>query len=521
MDLLVDSPEKYELRQAPTSRLLLILTSISLGLIAIPLIYLVRRAVESELSALRILLIRPKTAEILVTTIGLTVLVSIISTILGLTLAWILHNVALPYPNLSRALIVLPIAIPSYVFTYTWMSLSTSITGFAAATFILVLSTTPFVSLATLAALRRIDGSQHEVAQTLGLNAWATFLRITLPQIRNSVAAGALLVALYVLSDFGAVSLLGVDTLTRSISNIYRGSFDRSSAAVLALVLVMISAVIILAESRFRIDNHALRAKSRSKSSVQPTNNRLTRALSIALVSSYVSLGLIVPLATLLVRFVNVASRTDVFALLSSSLATIYAASLGALIALFIALPLGILSAQGSKIANASDRGVLLVHALPGIVMGLSLVAFGSEIPWLYQTLGLLAFAYAVLFTAKSVGAVRSSLMQVPKNLVEISSTLGQRKSQTLRRVVLPLSAPGIMTGSLLVFLAAMKELPATLMLRPNGFDTLATEMWRYTSISKYSEAAPYALFLVLIAALPTFFITRPDKREMREGDLS
>jgi iron(III) transport system permease protein len=162
-----------------------------------------------------------------------------------------------------------------------------------------------------------------------------------------------------------------------------------------------------------------------------------------------------------------------------------------------------------------------MVHALPGIVMGLALVAFGSEFRWLYQTLGLLAFAYALLFMAKSVGAVRTSLSRVPQNLVDISATLGQSRSQTLRKVVFPLSAPGILSGTLLVFLAAMKELPATLMLRPTGFETLATEMWTYTSIFRFSEAAPYALLLVLVAAIPTFLINRPDKNDSGEGDPS
>jgi iron(III) transport system permease protein len=234
----------------------------------------------------------------------------------------------------------------------------------------------------------------------------------------------------------------------------------------------------------------------------------------------YVLLGLLIPLSLLVYRSVINQVEINLPALLSASLSTVLAASLGALIALLLALPLGLLVLQGSWLARVAEKGVLLVHALPGIVMGLALVSFGSELPWLYQTLGLLAFSYALLYMAKSVGAVRTSLSRVPQNLVDISATLGQTRGQTIRRVVLPLAAPGVFSGTLLVFLAAMKELPATLMLRPTGFETLATEMWRYTSISKFSEAAPYALFLVLIAAIPTFLINRPDKGENDEGDL-
>ena len=470
---------------------------------------------------------RRKTLEIFVTTLTLTTLVVAFATIIGVTMAWILHSVALPFPNLSRALVILPIAIPSYVFTFCWISLFPGLQGFWAAVFILVLSTTPFVILAALSALRRVDWSQHEVAQTLGLNNFATFFQVTLPQIRNSVAAGSLLVALYVLSDFGAVSLLGVDTFTRAISNLYRGSFDRSTAAVLALILVAISGLIISIENRTRSRSKNLRSSSRIINNPQLIRNFKSRSIASAVTMVYVLLGLVFPLTLLMIRFFSNAAAIDYPNLLRAALSTILASSLGAFVALLLALPVGILVQQGSFLARFADKGVLVVHALPGIVMGLALVAFGSEFGWLYQTLGLLAFAYALLFMAKSVGAVRTSLSRVPQNLVDISATLGQTRSQTFRRIVLPLAAPGILSGTLLVFLAAMKELPATLMLHPTGFETLATEMWTYTSIFRFSEAAPYALALVLVAAIPTFLINRPDldnrseKYVSGEGDLS
>jgi iron(III) transport system permease protein len=499
---------------------LVIATLISLFFIAIPLFYLIRRAMQSEGTALSLLIWRTKTLEILVTTLSLTIVVVILASTLGIAMAWALHSVRLPAVGLIRALVILPVAIPSYVFTFSWMSLYPALSGFWAAVFILVLSTTPYVSLATLSALRRVDWSQYEVAQTLGLNNWQSFWKVTLPQIRNSVAAGSLLVALYVLSDFGAVSLLGVDTFTRSISNLYRGSFDRSSAAVLALILVLISALLISSENRIRSKSRLIRSSSRIIKSPNLISKESTRFLSMILISLYVLLGLLIPLSLLVYRSVINQVEINLPDLLSASLSTVLAASLGALIALLLALPLGLLVLQGSWLARVADKGVLLVHALPGIVMGLALVSFGSELPWLYQTLGLLAFSYALLYMAKSVGAVRASLSRVPQNLVDISATLGQTRGQTIRRVVLPLAAPGVFSGTLLVFLAAMKELPATLMLRPTGFETLATEMWRYTSISRFSEAAPYALFLVLIAAIPTFLINRPDKGENDEGDL-
>ncbi len=499
---------------------LLVATSFSLLFAAIPLVYLVRRALQSEGRALSTLIFRGKTLEILATTLSLTISVVFLATTLGVALAWVLHNVKLPSLGLLRALVILPMAIPSYVFTYSWMSLFPSFSGFWAATLVLVLSTTPYVSLAALAALRRVDWSQHEVAQTLGLNSIATFFKVTLPQIKNSVTAGALLVALYVLSDFGAVALLGVDTFTRAISNLYRGSFDRSSAAVLALILVLISGLIISLESRMRNQSKLQKSSARIIKAPHQLDKTKSVISALSMIIVYLLLGLVIPLSLLVYRFLANAVNIDLVALLSAAFSTILASSLGAVMALVLALPLGVLVVQGSRVARIADKSVLLVHALPGIVMGLALVSFGSEFSWLYQTLGLLAFSYALLFMAKSVGAVRTSLARVPANLVDISATLGQTKTQTMKRVVLPLAAPGVLSGTLLVFLSAMKELPATLMLRPTGFETLATEMWSYTSISRFSEAAPYALFLVIIAAIPTFLINRPDKLDSAEGDL-
>ncbi len=481
---------------------------------ALPVAYLLNRATSSDTDSLSTVLLRAKSISIFVTTLTLTVVVTLGAVVVGVALAWILNHVAIKNMAAWRAATVIPIAIPSYVFTYCWMTFNPGLRGFWAATLVLILSTAPFVTLATLAALRRVDWSQYEVAQTLGLNPLKTFLKITVPQIRNQIAAGALLVALYVLSDFGAVALLGVDTFTRAISNLYRGSFDRSTAAVLALVLVAISAVIIFLESKMRSDSEARRASTKIVTEIKPFDSTKLRLVSYLFLATYVSLSLALPLLLLISRFFSNQVEIDFAGLVSATFNTVSAAAIGAIIAVSIALPVGVLLQQGSRLAKLADASVLVVHSLPGIVMGLALVALGSQVGWLYQTLGLLAFSYALLFMAKGVGAVRTALAKVPANLLEISATLGQNKVQTVRRVAIPLAAPGILSGTLLIFLAAMKELPATLMLRPTGFETLATEIWNYTSISRFSEAAPYALALVLVAAIPTFLINRPDRSE-------
>lgn len=485
----------------------------------LPIIYLIRRALQIDGDSLRTILFRAKTLEILITTISLVLSVVVLSTLFGLSIAWILSNIDLPGLTLLRALVILPIAIPSYVFTYSWLSLGFLPTGFIAALLVLTLSTAPYITLAALAALRRIDASQHDVAQTLGLNQFETFLRVTFPQIRNAIGAGSLIVALYVLSDFGAVSLLGVDTFTRAIQNTYQGSFDRSSAAILALILVAISSLVISIEISFRQRSTLIKSSVRITKRLPTIRSFKSRAWSLSILLFYIALALVAPLVVLLQRFFSRITPIDLNELFIAAISSVSVSFFGAVMAMLLAIPVALLAVRETWIGTWSERAVLLIHALPGIVMGLALVSFGSEFPLIYQTTGLLAFAYSILFLARSVGAIRTSFAKVPTNLTEIAATLGQSKSQIFYRVTIPLAAPGVLTGTLLVFLSAMKELPATLMLRPTGFETLATEIWNNTAIFRFSEAAPYALLLVAIAAIPTFLISRPD-RDSERGEL-
>jgi iron(III) transport system permease protein len=197
--------------------------------------------------------------------------------------------------------------------------------------------------------------------------------------------------------------------------------------------------------------------------------------------------------------------------LASAALSTISVAGLGAFVAFILSLPLAFLITQGpSKFSAISGKVILAAHALPGVVVGLALVSFGSRLGPLYQSIYLLAFAYAVLFLAKSVASTSDSLNLVSPQLKEVAATLGKSRSSIALQVVFPIALPNLALGVLLVFLTAMKELPATLMLRPTGMETLATEIWSNAAISRFNDAAPYALLLVILAAIPTFILTIP-----------
>jgi iron(III) transport system permease protein len=485
------------------------------ALALIPIGYLLVRASQKPLGETAQLLLRPKTLEVLATTSALVAGVVFTTVVMGVAMATGLHFVRLPFRRLLIIPAVLPLAIPSYVFTYTWIALIPEFSGFFAAGFILSITTLPYVILATLSGLRTVDTSQIEVARSLGLTPVQTFRRVVFPQVKGHISAGALLAALYTISDFGAVSLLNVETLTVTIQNMYKASYDRSAAAVISFVLIAFSTLVVLADERVKKqtpDGNAIKAYSAKNSLINNTWIRLAVIGSIAL---YAFNAVVIPFYVLISRFLSNQVAIDWAELLTAAISTISVAALGALIALVMSAPLGIvLSGPSTRVGAIAQRIITVGHGLPGVVVGLAVVSIGSKLGALYQTTFLLAFAYALLFLAKSVASMSSSLSRVPNSVKDVASTLGMNQWMVIKRVVAPIAAPGIGLGTILVFLTAMKELPATLMLRPTGFDTLATQIWSAASINRFNEAAPYALILVLIAALPTFLISRPDKAD-------
>jgi len=480
-------------------------------LILQPLLYLVIRASEKSGSQIVALLTREKTLEVLGVTLSLLAIVVAVNVVLGTSIAAGLHYVKLPVPRLFMVATILPLAIPSYVFTYTWKALFPSMQGLWAASFILALSTMPYMILTVFIAFQKIDLALIEVGRSLGLSKVAIFFRIILPQVRRSISAGALLSGLYVLSDFGAVSLLNLETLTVSIQNLFKSSYDRGAAAIIGILLFLAAAVFISFETRLKGRDFETRGNEGFQNAIKRVDRTALSLFTLSVLGAYIICAVVLPFYVLITRFLENPSAVEVSDLISSAVSTVGVAALGAMMAFALSLPLAFLISQGKgKFTTFSERSILMAHALPGVVVGLALVSFGSRLGGLYQSIYLLAFAYAVLFLAKSVASTSSSLALVPPQLKEVAATLGKSKSKIATEVVFPIALPSMSLGILLVFLTAMKELPATLMLRPTGMDTLATQIWSAASISRFNEAAPYALILVAIAAVPTFILTLP-----------
>jgi iron(III) transport system permease protein len=394
--------------------------------------------------------------------------------------------------------------------------------GFFGAWLTLTLFTYPYVFLSVRAALRGLDPSLDEAARCLGHGAWRTFFMTTLPQLRPAIAAGALLAALYTISDFGVVTLLRYDAFTRAIYVQYRASFDRTFAAALALLLVAFAVVLLLIETRIRGRAAYYRIGAGSARKYRPIPLGAWRYPAVAFAGAIFALSLALPIGVLVYWLVKGTSGSEATQNLASAAWNSASVSVIAAIACAVAaLPVAILAAryQGWW-CRLAERMSYLGYALPGIVIALSFVFLGARyLPSLYQTLPLLIIAYVVRFLPQAIGATRTSLLQISPRLEEAARGLGRSPSGAIAEVTAPLASSGIAVGVALVFLTVMKELPITLLLSPTGFKTLGTSIWTSTGSGSYGQAAGPALMLIGISLVPTLLLVVRERDGAPRGD--
>lgn len=500
--------------------------------LALPLIYLILRAFGAE-EGLWDVMIRWRTLEILGRSVLLTVTVTILSVAVSVPLAWLTVRSDIPFKRFWSVVTALPLVIPSYLGAFALIAAFSprgmlqqlfgglfgleqlpDVHGFWGATVTLTVLSFPYVLLPLRAAMRNLDPSVEESARVLGHGPWSVFFRITLMQLRPAIIAGSLLVALYTLSDFGAVSLLQYETFTWAIYLQFNSAFDRGIAAGLSLVLVALAVGILFTDA-------CTRGRSRYSSkgaggSKRPLQVRLGgwkwAGLAFCWLISLLSLG--VPMAVLsywLVRGVAAGERFG--AVWETAVNSVYASGLAAVVCVLAAVPVALLSVRyPSRFSFLVERFSYLGFALPGVVVALALVYFGANyaLP-LYQTLAMLVFAYAILFLPPAVGAIRAQLLQIDPKMEEAARSLGLSPVRVFLAVTLPLIRSGILAGTALVFLITMKELPATLLLGPIGFNTLATSVWSASEAAFFAGAALPALLLVLLSSVPMAILVLAD----------
>lgn len=507
--------------------LLLATTSVAILLLLTPVYLLIRTAGAGQ--AALDLLLRPSTLATLGRTVWLASSVTVASIAIAVPLAWLTTCTDLPGRKLLTILSALPLVLPSYVFAYliasllgprglmqqaleplTGLTRLPDIYGFPGAFLTLTLMSYPYIFLSVRAGLKRLDPVQLEAARSLGMSPLQAFRRITLPQLRPAIVAGSLLVSLYVLRDFGAVTMMRYDTFTRVIYLQYRSFADRAMAASLALVLVALTAVVLYFEWRSRSRAQYARRSVGAGRQTQLIALGRWRWVAVAGVMALVGLALLLPAGGLLYWFIRGLDTLTLTNLLPAASNSLLASLGAALLAVLAALPVAIMSVRRpSGWSQLLERLTYAGYALPGLVIALALVFFGLNVARpLYQTLPLLLIAYVVLFIPQAVGTARASLLQVPRSLEEAGRSLGYPSLHVLRRVTLPLLRPGLAAGATLVFLTCMKELPATLILSPAGFNTLSTAVWSNISEAFFAQAAAPALLLILLSSIPLAYLT-------------
>ncbi len=487
------------------------------------------------------LLFRPRVASILGRTILLVVSVSASCVLLSLPLAWLTVRTDLPWRQAWAVITSLPLVIPSYVAGFVvvvtlgprgmlqsalegpfGVDRLPSIYGFAGAFLTLTLLSYPYVLLTLRAAMQKLDPAFEESARNLGMGPLATFVQVVIPLLRPAIGAGVLLVGLYTLSDFGAVSLMRYETFTWAIFTQYESALDRTLGAGLSLALIVLALAWV-----------ALEFMSRGRSRYYSSSSGTTRpppivslgrwrwpSLGFCATITLFSLGL--PVGILVYWVVRgVAAGEPLDPVWTSARNSVYISALAALATTAAAMPVALLSVRHP--AGSSGWGILsgilerlgyVSFALPGIAIALALVFFGANYAgFLYQTVGMLLLGYMALFLSPALGAVRATLVQVNPRVEEAARSLGRSPLGALTSVTIPVARPGIMAGAALVFLLTMKELPATLLLSPTGFDTLATSVWSFTSEAFFARAAMPALLLIVLSGVPLALMTLRERR--------
>lgn len=483
------------------------------AVVLIPLVFLVVQAAQVGWGELRRLLFRHLTGVLVWNTVSLLVVVTAICAVVGTLAAWFVERTDLPFRRLFGILVVIPLGIPDFVVSFGWRAIFPSIGGFWAAVLVTSPAFFPLVYLPVAASLRAADPAQEEVARSLGLGRVRTFWAVTVGQARVAILGGAILVGLVVLAEFGAFEILGYQTLTTEIYNEFQVGFNAPAAAALSLILVLLGAFLVASENAVRGKGRTARLGSGAARRFRPVALGRARPVAIAGLAALVVLALGVPIGAIIYLLVQGGQSTLPPASLWIATGNTFGFGAAAgVLATLAALPIGILSVRFARAGDlALERVNMLVLAVPGLVVALSLTYLTEHFLQgrFYLTDPLLVLTYSIMFFPLALVSVRAAVARAPVGLEEVGRSLGVGRPSVLWRVTVPLIAPGLAAAFALVFLETATELTATLVLHPTGVETLATQFWAYQSNGSYSQAAPYAGVMVLIAAVPGYVLGR------------
>ncbi|RIK17419.1 MAG: iron ABC transporter permease [Acidobacteria bacterium] len=463
-------------------------------------------------------LLRPRVGELLAHTGWLLVLTVPATIVIGVLAAWVVERTDLPLAGAWRTLMLAPLAVPAFVSSYAWISWQPQLVGLGGAVLVTTLAYFPFVFLPVASLLRALDGGDEEAARSLGLGPLQAAVRTVLPRLRPAVSGGALLVALHLLAEYGVLEMMRYQTFTTAILQQYAVGFSDTAGSLLASVLVGLCLVVLALEVAARGRRRVAR--------VGPGAGRRAAALplgrwrvpALAFLGGITALAVAVPVVMVLRWLLAGQSQrgVDVSNLGPVTLSTLGLALAGGLLAVVLALPGALLLARRhGPLAVLLERSTFLASALPGVVVALALIGVAVDVaPVIYQTALLLVLAYAILFIPRAMVSLRAGLAAAPPELSEAARALGARGASVLTRVVLPLAAPSVLGGFVLVALAITTELTATLLLAPTGVETLALAFWGAADELDYTAAAPYAATMIALSVPLTVVLRRQITKE-------
>jgi iron(III) transport system permease protein len=493
-------------------------------------------------------LFRTQMAELAINTSLLLAGVGLGVFVLGTFLAWLVVTYHFPGRAILEWALMLPLAMPAYVIGFVLLGifdfsgpLQTAIRGMFGQDLMLpdpraswgvILAMTlvfyPYVYTLARAAFLEQAPDTIEVARGLGHTRFRAFLRVTLPMARPSLAAGVTLALMEALADFGTVATFGFRTFTEAVYRVWHGMFDRIAATQLAAFLLGFAFLLILLErlSRGRACFAQVRSRGRSLAPVRLRGLPAATATGACVTVLLLAFGL--PVGQLLFWAAQTLKRAGFPADFASQVGnSLWLAGLSSLLAGIMALVLAYaMRLHPTPGVVLATRFAAMGYALPGAV-----IAVGVLLPLarfdhlladaLRRALGIdagliltgsaagLVFAYVVRFLAVSLQTVEASLTKIPRNLDEAARSLNARPGRTLRQVHLPLMRRGLFAALALVLVDVMKEMPATLLLRPFGLNTLAVGVWQYTAESLWQEAAVPALAIVATGLVPVALAMR------------
>ncbi|OUR67013.1 iron ABC transporter permease [Marinomonas sp. 42_23_T18] len=471
------------------------------------------------------------------------------SLLLGVPTAWLTSVCRFPGHKWLAWALLLPLAVPAYIIAYTytglldfagpvqslirettglsygeyWFFEVRSITG---AIVMLSLVLYPYVYLMSRAAFLEQSANTLEVSRSLGYSHTKSFFKLALPLARPAIVAGVTLALMETLADYGTVKYFGVTSFTTGIMRTFNGFGDAAAASQLASVLLLFVTCLILMErySRRRISYHASGIRKASNRKIELNKKQGIIAFCVCFLPVF--LGFIVPAIQLLYWAAFSAESIDA-SFIKLAWNSLYLAALAAIIAVVLALILAYASRLNKrKAVQASVTVAGLGYALPGTIIAIGIIIpFAwldhQIIAWVKETfevrLGLvlsgtlfaLLFAYTVRFMAVSLGSIQAGLGKITPSLDAAGRSLGYKPLDVLRKIHIPLMKSSVLTALLIVFVDVLKELPATLILRPFNFNTLAVRAFELASDERLADAAPASLMIVLVGLAPVILLSR------------